>query len=200
MKSFHNSTQYCNHCDKAYDHHHEHRCPVRCNVCFSEECFTDEPVVCPDCNRKCKSRECFLRHQESGRKESSFCEQYYECLRCGKFLQSKIRNPQQHRCGEIYCAGCKKFFQPGDHFCYLDREKAKKKSDNLIFFDFETDQSTSEHIVNFAVAQYADGTEKVFPGYTALNDFCRWLFDNKHKDFTAVAHSMSGFDGQFVLR
>lgn len=42
-------------------------------------------------------------------------------------------------------------------------EPAKTPNDKLIFYDFETDFSIAEHIVNFAVAQNNDGTEFVFP-------------------------------------
>ncbi|CAL1296390.1 unnamed protein product, partial [Larinioides sclopetarius] len=76
---------------------------------------------------------------------------------------------------------------------------AKDQSDRLIFFDFETDQATGTHIVNFAVAQDAKGVEKIFKGYEACADFCMWLFSPTHKGFTAIAHNMKGFDGQFIM-
>ena len=44
----------------------------------------------------------------------------------------------------------------------MQPETPKTPSDKFIFYDFETDFSTGEHVVNFAVAQYADGTEFVF--------------------------------------
>ena len=44
-------------------------------------------------------------------------------------------------------------------------EPPKTPCDKFIFYDFETDFSTGEHIVNFAIAQYVDGTEFVFKGY-----------------------------------
>ncbi|XP_035230817.1 uncharacterized protein LOC118202735 [Stegodyphus dumicola] len=94
---------------------------------------------------------------------------------------------------------CGQFVVAAEHRCYLRRVAPKKSDDKFIFFDFETDQSSGEHLVNFAVAQYADGTEKVFPGYEACQDFCAWLFTPQHKGFTAVAHNMKGFDGQFVM-
>lgn len=69
---------------------------------------------------------------------------------------------------------------------------SKTPSDKLIFFDFETDQSSGTHEVNFAVAQYVDGREEIFKGYTACGDFCKWLFTPRHKGFTAIAHNMKG--------
>lgn len=78
------------------------------------------------------------------------------------------------------------------HRCFLKVVPPKKSSDKLIFFDFESDQSTGEHIVNFAIAQYADGREKIFKGYGACDNFCTWLFTPGHKGYTAIAHNMKG--------
>lgn len=54
-----------------------------------------------------------------------------------------------------------------EHRCYLKTIEPKAPSDRLIYFDFETDQSSGEYVVNFALAQYADGTEHVFRRYSA---------------------------------
>ncbi|GFX75400.1 DNA_pol_B_2 domain-containing protein [Trichonephila clavipes] len=83
--------------------------------------------------------------------------------------------------------------------CYLQKESAKKCNEKLIFFDFETDQTTGEHVVNFAVAQYLEGTEFVCEGYDAIDILCKYLFSPQHKGFTAIAHNMKDFDGQFIL-
>jgi hypothetical protein len=79
-----------------------------------------------------------------------------------------------------------------EHRCHLPAVSPKTPCEKLIFFDFETDQSSGEHVVNFAVAQYADGAEKIFKGYTACEDFCAWLFSPMHKGYTAIAHNMKG--------
>lgn len=49
----------------------------------------------------------------------------------------------------------------------------------LVFYDFETDFTSGEHIVNFDVLQYTSEEERVFKGYNALNDFCEF-FSRKH--------------------
>ncbi|GIY43351.1 hypothetical protein CDAR_38231 [Caerostris darwini] len=38
----------------------------------------------------------------------------------------------------------------------------------------------------------------MFNGYSACENFCAWLFTPEHKGFTAIAHNMKGFDGQFI--
>lgn len=77
----------------------------------------------------------------------------------------------------------------------LHTSRKTETNNKLIFYDFETDFSSGEHIVNFAVAQYADGTEFVFRGYDALNEFCQFLFSPAHESYTAIAHNCKGLMG-----
>ena len=39
------------------------------------------------------------------------------------------------------------------HLCYMQPEPPKKPNDLLILYDFETDFSSGEHVVNFAIAR-----------------------------------------------
>jgi uncharacterized protein YprB with RNaseH-like and TPR domain len=82
----------------------------------------------------------------------------------------------------------------------MQPEQPKTPNDKLLFYDFETDFSDGEHVVNFVVAQYAHGTEVVFKGYDALNKFCSLLFSMDHKGYTAIAHNAKAFDGVFIQR
>lgn len=198
MKAFHGRVYYCAACDKGFDHVERHKCTVRCNVCFRDNCALEANQTCPFCNRTCKSDECFRVHRELNGKKQSYCEQFYECSNCLKFLVAKNRPANLHRCGEIYCCNCKNFFLE-KHLCVLKRIPPKKENENLLFFDFETDQSTNEHIINFAMAMYKNGEEVIFKGYDACEKFCKFLFTDKHKGYTAIAHNMRGFDGQFIL-
>ena len=114
----------------------------------------------------------------------------YQCRICCKLIRRKDCPRENHRCYTTKCPSCDKFVEANKHLCFLRPIPAKTPSDHLIFFDFETDQSSGEHIVNFAVAQYSSGEEKVFKGYSACADFCAWLFSPKHKGYTAIAHNM----------
>ncbi|KAG8175135.1 hypothetical protein JTE90_011642 [Oedothorax gibbosus] len=105
----------------------------------------------------------------------------------------------EHKCWEIQCKGCKKYVG-SDYQCYLPSKRPKSANDKLLIFDVETDQSSGDHVVNFVVSQYANGDEKVFKGYDALNQFCTLLFTKLHKGFIVLAHNLKGFDGQFILR
>ena len=82
----------------------------------------------------------------------------------------------------------------------MQPEPPKKPNDKLIFYDFETEFSSGEHVVNFAVGQYSDGTEFVFKGYDALHEFCEFLFSTEHKGFTAIAHNAKGFYAVLIQR
>ena len=86
---------------------------------------------------------------------------------------------------------------PG-HLCYIQTEEPKKHNDKLLLYDFETNQSTGEHNINFAVAQYADGTEFGFEGYDSLDQFCQFLFSEEHKELTVIAHNAKTFDAVLI--
>lgn len=88
--------------------------------------------------------------------------------------------------GKFIAAIAKKKFME-KHLCLLKRIPSKKASEKLLLFDFETDQSTNEHIINFAMAMYSNGEEVAFKGYNACESFCKFLFSDKHKGFAAVS-------------
>ncbi|GFX12400.1 uncharacterized protein TNCV_1035871 [Trichonephila clavipes] len=181
-------------CFKPFDHIENHHCTTICHVCRSPSCQIGESKRCSDCDRNTRSDFCFKAHKENG-----LCDKLYQCRKCCKVILRKVCSKSQHRCEEKRCPSCKKTVSES-HMCYLQKESAKKCNEKLIFFDFETDQTTGEHVVNFAVAQYLDGTEFVCEGYDAIDKFCKYLFSPQHKGFTAIAHNMKGFDGQFILR
>ncbi|XP_046856165.1 uncharacterized protein LOC124449275 [Xenia sp. Carnegie-2017] len=163
--------------------------------------ISDEKYMCSDCFKICRSAACFNRHKKSRRSKRvdlpSMCDKSFQCQMCSSIVDKDRQN--EHRCGETVCHICNKFVLD-DHLCFMQTENPKPKNDSLIFYDFETDFSTGEHVVNFAVAQYLDGTEFVFKGYNALNEFCSFLFSRKHKGFTAIAHNSKAFDGVFIQR
>lgn len=125
--------------------------------------------------------------------------QIYQCRRCCKIIRRKDCPKEKHVCNLNHCPSCKKMVQTDNHKCFLNKIAPKAPNSKFIFFDLETDQSTGEHIVNFAVSQKDDGTENIFSGYTALHEFCSFLFVPKHKNYTVIAHNLQGFDGQFIL-
>ncbi|XP_071032985.1 uncharacterized protein [Parasteatoda tepidariorum] len=200
MKGYHGSNFYCDNCDKPFSRIEDHFCPNSCRICTRLKCEEGQKIRCVDCFRLCRSRECFNAHKSTiGLQENSLCDRLYQCRTCCKVIRRRECPPEVHQCWTTKCPSCNTFVEAAKHRCSLQTIKPQVPSDKLIFFDFETDQSTGEHIVNFAVAQYADGAENIFKGYSACDDFCSWLFTRQHKGFTAIAHNMKAFDGQFIM-
>ena len=61
-------------------------------------------------------------------------------------------------------------------------------------------------VPNAVVCQYADGEETRFPkdgepmNGNILEEFGKWLFQEKHRHFTIIAHNFRAFDGHFILK
>jgi hypothetical protein len=68
--------------------------------------------------------------------------------------------------------------------------------EKYIAFDFKFQQHTGLHEPNLCCAE--DFEEK---NYTCqnLDDFCKWLISNKHKDYTAIAHYGNKYDTRLIL-
>ena len=71
------------------------------------------------------------------------------------FATVHCKRQDEYQCGEHVCHLCGAYIMP-NHLCYMQSEPPKKPNDKLLFYDFETDFSSGEHIV-YAVAQYANG-------------------------------------------
>ena len=110
----------------------------------------------------------------------SKCETSFKCQTC--LATVKRKRQDEHKCGEHVCNVCKEYVMSG-HLCYMQSEPPKEPNEKLLFYDFETDFSSGEHVVNFAVAQYANGTEFVFKGYNALHEFCNFVFSVEHMGY-----------------
>ncbi|GIY37202.1 DNA-directed DNA polymerase [Caerostris darwini] len=199
VKGFFGSSYYCENCEKPYSHCEAHQCPKACYICLRMSCPPGQPQRCKDCDRLCVSERCYQAHKAVTEKnEKSLCDKIYQCRICCKVIRRNECRQELHRCGTTKCPSCNQCMIATEHFCYLKKMSPKRPNERLIFFGFEMDQSSGEHIVNFALAQYADGTEKKF-GYSACENFCAWLYTPEHKGFTAIARNIKGFDGQFIM-
>lgn len=227
LSGFHGSSYYCEACEKPFQCREKHYCPTACPICQRTGCTPTDSVRCSDCDRLCRSKNCYDAHKAvTGKQQFSLCDivsysaylilleknlsfidyqdmytifafliiilvlQIHQCRDCKKILKGNER--VGHICGSVKCPSCEHFVMAEEHRCHLRVTAAKAPSEKLIFFDFETDQESGEHVVNLAVAQYFDGTEMVFKGYDACAQFCSWLFAPVHKGCTAIAHNMKG--------
>ncbi|KAG8173354.1 hypothetical protein JTE90_011604 [Oedothorax gibbosus] len=193
-KGFYGASYYCEFCNVPFKTLIAHACSDICHICRRDQCVKGSPKRCSHCDRNCASDDCYNAHKQNG-----ICRQIWQCRKCCKVMEWRKCTKYEHKCGETRCKGCKNYVG-SDHQCYLSSKPSKSSVDKLMFFDVETDQSSGDHVVNFVVAQYANGDERVFKGYDALDKFCNFLFDKRHKGFTILAHNLKGFDGQFILR
>ena len=165
-------------------------------ACTKNVLISSEKRTCSECFKFCRSIKCFDHHKKSHRSKGVDLPSKCDTFRCQLCLAVVDRKRQdKHICGEHVCHICKEYVL-SDHLCHMQPEPPKRPCDKFIFYDF----STGEHVVNFAIAQYADGTEFVFKGYDALNEFCLFLFSMEHKGFSAIAHNAKGFDAVLIQR
>ena len=66
-----------------------------------------------------------------------------------------------------------------------------------MFYDFETQQETGTHVVNYINAQDFDGNVFMFG---TIDEFCKFVFSIEHKEYTFIAHNTKSFDAQFILK
>ena len=209
---------FCEQCLKAYTRKGAHICAVSC-FCGLKKCVKQEEVTCKECNRVCRSKECFESHKKLTRRNhlnknpQSVCQRSKICNIC----KQGYKHSETHVCGEWTCTSCHEK-QIGRHLCYLRAKMPNNVGYKYIDFDFETDQSTSQHVPNFVVAfkscvkcidtpttempwcPRCQERETVFSGYQSGSLFGAWLFSKQHKGYTARAHNASGFDSMFILQ
>ena len=213
---------YCEHCDIGYQSREAHWCHNVCVCSATERCPETVPTFCSQCNRWFRSPDCLQKHREIiGRKKKSICDLVHNCRKCRRFV---ILSKKNHLCpGTKKCKYCKHVVGP-DHDCFIPKyhapEPKKEPKVKFIFYDFECQFDSGEHIPNFCVAQRAchdcirkplsetcatcdnlpAGRQAIFRGDRTLADFCTWLFQPLHKGATAIAHNAQGYDAQFILR
>ena len=157
-------TQYfCHVCVKGFHNRDKHSCKVWCNVCGRENCTILITEKCPDCNRLCRSKECFKAHKKKqgggrgankGKVIPSLCQQNWQCPECGINLKTDKRNPVEHQCGECLCNICEQYYDGDYHQCYMRSIHPEDSNDKFIFYDFECQQDNEkkQHIPNYVVA------------------------------------------------
>ena len=168
---------------------------LKCKACKAPaKCSVNESqVTCDKCNKYFYGKTCYNNHITNKK-----CKEHsYKCPKCHRFYKTRDLKQEDHKCDEVKCGNCKKYV-PMDHECYMLKKDLKTPSEKYIFYDFETklDPTTKKHIVNYGIAQYFNGEERIFNN---LDEFCKWAFDkSKHGGYTLIAHYGKGYDFQFV--
>ena len=203
LPAFFGKRYFCDKCNTYYNDIRTHPCFNMCKVCERKACVkTSVFIECQECHKFCRSQACMEAHKKdrtkNGKKYQSKCQKTFRCTKCSAIVPSKRKN--SHQCGEFPCQNCKQTVM-NPHLCFMTDQPSKGINENLIFFDFETHVTSGhEHKVNFGVAQDFEGNISMFEGENALDEFCQFLFDDKHKHFTAIAHNAKAFDSLFLLQ
>jgi hypothetical protein len=226
IQGFFSKTHYCKVCDVGYSNLWDHRCKdVKnwCFACYNRHCKPDKrnASVCNWCNIEMQSKRCAQLHTQMN------CKKNWKCQKCKlkyprsknvKEFQSNAEMEANHVCYTFMCTECN-VSVPDEHLCFVRKKELQPMLQKFCFFDFETDQSSGEHVVNYIHMRYFVPKEKqgdlsnhelwqgewvdgIFKGPEALQDFLCELIQNEKKfaGYTVIAHNLRGFDGIFILK
>jgi hypothetical protein len=213
---------YCKFCDIGYSEIQSHKCkdvPSWCNACFQRDCGDIQPSAlrCNLCRIQTRSQNCMTKHHEI-----NICGLFI-CTKCNKRVPKKRFNDgsfesyadvkRRHEC-EIKCHLCGRKKEKV-HKCFMLRRPFQPKCSKFVFLDFETDQSTGEHIPICCYMSWiafktdsetgnetvcADGEKFFGVHYLTGDQVGKFLFSEQFQGYTVLAHNMKGFDGCFLLR
>lgn len=209
---------WCDECGVTYQNEARHMCASKCDKCYRKPCPSSgesEYVSCVDCNRVFNGLQCYAMHKKKWErgidKNWSVCEMRYECpdRRCvGRTLNSKELDRSKHIHGMFdICWSCQAYYDPNDHNCVIRalHPSTIPKPIEVYYYDFETDQSSGEHIMNYAVVQ--DQTGQINRHFTTMQGFCDFVFKDvgvedpfRPTDRRFIAHNGGRFDVQLIVR
>jgi len=92
---------------------------------------------------------------------------------------------KRHRCGKK-CSVCKKEVDAMSHQCFLQPKEFKAPCEKLLFFDFETDQSSGEHLPIYLHCTWYDDSEEK----KCWEEESFWVKD--YEDFQNVCNMKQG--------
>jgi hypothetical protein len=142
--------KFCDKCFKSYTNQHS---------CHSTE-FEQIVANIPE-DERCKFPGLFKGCQDCLKQVEHKCNFWY-CEKCDKIMnkvyETKEEGKKQHICHQYTCSTCGVKVVPVDgvrdvnHKCYMQPNYKSKVGTKIVFFDFETDQSTGTHEVNYCIA------------------------------------------------
>ena len=202
MAGFLSVIYFCHKCKKTYSKNSDHLCGAMCRSCRSYECVPEgDGVVCDECKRWFKSKDCYDHHKEPVAGGRSVCQTIRKCEKCGKAMDVRKLNPNGHICGKK-CPTCKVIIdgKDGEHQCYIQKTEQSEESqyNHLLFFDLECKQEHGVHEANLCVVHDEVKEVGLFQGKDTIKKFFEWLLTKEHQDCIVVAHNFQGYDGYFI--
>ena len=202
MPGFLSTSYYCRKCNKSYCKNTDHLCDAMCRSCRSYDCVIDgNGMVCNECERWFKSKDCYDHHKEPVAGGRSVCQTIRKCGKCGMATDVRKLNPKGHICGKK-CSTCGVIIDDkgGGHKCYIQKTEQSEESqyNHLLFFDLECKQEHGVHEANLCVVYDEVKEVGLFQGKDTIKKFCEWLLTKEHQDCIVVAHNFQGYDGYFI--
>jgi len=227
MTGYHTVDHWCYQCWRSV--HKSHICPGSCKCCLNNtQCLAGEPHVCPACNVKFESIECFSNHIEN-----DICMKQMRCSDCEIVYDTSAI----HECDTTTCPDCSETYSLPPHFCYLKPRsfsQLKQQDDDLkviVAFDIEArlqevEVGYFEHKANLLVSHtvcdqcytsnsvkttdclicgqlehiyFGDDCVSRFVSHV-MNDLQKECVKKKVKRIFIVAHNFKGYDGRFILQ
>ena len=175
MPGFLSTSYFCHKCSKSYSNISDHLCDAMCRSCRSYGCVIDgNGMVCDECERWFKSKDCYDHHKENVVGTRSVCQVIRKCEKCGKSMDARKLNPKKHIC-ERKCPTCRVIINDKDeHRCYIQKTEQSEESqyNQLLFFDLECKQEHGVHEANLCIVQNEKGEEELFQGSDTVKKFC----------------------------
>ena len=201
MPGFLSNSYFCHKCKQSYSNKFDHLCEEMCKSCRSYDCILNgNGLVCNECNRWFKSKDCYDSHKQSVDGARSVCEGIKKCEKCGKSVDVSRLNSRAHICGKK-CSTCGLVLnEKSEHQCYIQKTEQSEESqyNQLLFFDLECKQEHGVHEANLCIVQDEKGKEKLFQGKDTIKEFCEWLLTKENQGCIVVAHNFQGYDGYFI--
>jgi len=216
IKGYYEKRYFCDECYFPYNNFPDHKCPIKCNMCYSICPKNGDIIICNDCNRIFKNKECFKFH-----KQNKLCIFLKRCLKC----DLDYRAYKKHNCGKFICRKCGSQSSHQPHYCYINPKNLDDlyKEDNInkiiVSYDIESTQENLEHVPNLLICKVkcdqceethcniCHGNTNIYFGKSCIIKFVDYLFNDlakiaeKNKSLIfAFAHNARGYDAQFVLR
>ena len=129
MPGFLTTCYFCHQCRKIYCKTTDHLCEAMCTSCRAFGYVIEgDGMICNECERWFKNRECYTHHKEPLPGGRSVCQTIRKCKKCGKSTDVRKLKSNGHTCGKK-CLTCGIILKEEDdeHKCYIQKTVQPKE-------------------------------------------------------------------------